>query len=397
MFGAAATAGDLNADGCDEAIVGLPSGGLNQRGLALVYKGDPDGLQPFSFDDQVNSQIALAGRDKLQVGAALATGYLNDDEFADLVVGAPNAALADNETIVDPGGEVYVIFGSTRWGLDNIEQAIKLDQDILSAGGQKEQADKFGSALFVANFDSENFDDIAVGVPGETLFDNLSNEVKSAGVVQVFVSSPELSGLGDFIIHQGLDAIVGAPEQGDRFGTAVAAGQFDASSGIDLVVDIPSEAIGTGRLAGGVQILYDTDQGDNAAKHEFWGQDSFGLSQGTEELDRFGSVIGIGNFNGDSFADLAIGTPNEALGIKQNADLVTILYGLQSGLTSFQSQTLNSATPGLKSAIDTNAFGAALSTASKVIVRDDVKKCGALCRLFGGQERRGATQSSQQK
>lgn len=79
MFGAAATAGDLNADGCDEAIVGLPSGGLNQRGLALVYKGDPDGLQPFSFDDQVNSQIALAGRDKLQVGAALATGYLNDD------------------------------------------------------------------------------------------------------------------------------------------------------------------------------------------------------------------------------------------------------------------------------------------------------------------------------
>ncbi|MEO0675761.1 MAG: hypothetical protein AAFY32_12280, partial [Pseudomonadota bacterium] len=127
MFGAAATAGDLNADGCDEAIVGLPSGGLNQHGLALVYKGDPDGLQPFSFDDQVNSQIALAGRDKLQVGAALATGYLNDDEFADLVVGAPNAALADNETIVDPGGEVYVIFGSTRWGLDNIEQAIKLD------------------------------------------------------------------------------------------------------------------------------------------------------------------------------------------------------------------------------------------------------------------------------
>ncbi|MEO0675082.1 MAG: hypothetical protein AAFY32_08785, partial [Pseudomonadota bacterium] len=83
--------------------------------------------------------------------------------------------------------------------------------------------------------------------------------------------------------------------------------------------------------------------------------------------------------------------------IKNGNKVGILLYGLQSGLTSFQSQTLNSATPGLKSAIDTNAFGAALSTASKVIVRDDVKKCGALCRLFGGQERRGATQSSQQK
>ena len=44
------------------------------------------------------------------------------------------------------------------------------------------------------------------------------------------------------------------------------------------------------------------------------------------------------DFDGDGFADLAIGAPGESIGDTDNAGLINILYGSSSGLTAVKTQ-----------------------------------------------------------
>ena len=44
---------------------------------------------------------------------------------------------------------------------------------------------------------------------------------------------------------------------------------------------------------------------------QFWSQDSAGIADTAEEGDDFGGALAAGDFNGDGFADLAIGAPGE--------------------------------------------------------------------------------------
>ena len=52
-----------------------------------------------------------------------------------------------------------------------------------------------------------------------------------------------------------------------------------------------------------------------------------------EEGDQFGGVFAAGDFNGDSYYDLAIGTPYEDVGSTYSAGVVNVVYGSSSGLT----------------------------------------------------------------
>jgi hypothetical protein len=62
------------------------------------------------------------------------------------------------------------------------------------------------------------------------------------------------------------------------------------------------------------------------------------------------------DFNGDGFADLAVGVPGEDVGSTSDAGVVDVLYGSGSGLTGNQSQQLTQALPEAG-----DAFGAAVA------------------------------------
>ena len=71
---------------------------------------------------------------------------------------------------------------------------------------------------------------------------------------------------------------------------------------------------------------------------QFWSQASFGFSA-PEDYDNFGRALAAGDFDGDGFADLAIGTPREdvlvAIGYNiVDAGTVTVLYGTADGLST---------------------------------------------------------------
>jgi hypothetical protein len=65
--------------------------------------------------------------------------------------------------------------------------------------------------------------------------------------------------------------------------------------------------------------------------------------------DLFGSALAAGDFDGDGFADLAIGAPLESIPRIFEAGVVHVLYGTPTGLTGSGSQTFTQNTPGVGS------------------------------------------------
>jgi hypothetical protein len=81
-----------------------------------------------------------------------------------------------------------------------------------------------------------------------------------------------------------------------------------------------------------------------------------------EADDRFGSVLARGDFNGDRYADLAIGVPREDVGEVGDAGAVQVLYGTVNGLIVGRNQLWHlgsPSVPGQPSAGD--LFGSALA------------------------------------
>src|SRR5690606_15084070 len=106
LFGASvATAGDVNADGYADVIIGAPrhSNGQDQEGKALVTHGSPNGHST-SPAWTVESNQALA-----YFGASVSTaGDTNGDGFADVIIGSPNFDRA----VGDRSGLAFVYYGS---------------------------------------------------------------------------------------------------------------------------------------------------------------------------------------------------------------------------------------------------------------------------------------------
>lgn len=100
---------------------------------------------------------------------------------------------------------------------------------------------------------------------------------------------------------------------------------------------------------------------------QFWSQGSFAFST-PEDNDQFGKSLATGDFDGDGFADLAIGSPSEdvLVGIGQNvvnAGTVIVLYGTAEGLSSTDAQLFRQGGSGLAGTPEEGDFwGHALAT-----------------------------------
>jgi hypothetical protein len=136
------TAGDVNADGYDDVVVGAdPYGG--PEGRASIYLGGPGGLAATAA-----TVLTVAGATHKGFGASVGTaGDVNGDGYADVVVGAPYD---------DGRGSAYVFLGGAS--------GLATTAAVIMTG--EETGDNFGASVASAgNVNGDGHADVVVGAP----------------------------------------------------------------------------------------------------------------------------------------------------------------------------------------------------------------------------------------
>ena len=277
----------------------------------------------------------------------------NGDGIADLAVGAPH----ENIGALISAGAVHIICGSTAKITATGSQFWHQNSSgVLDAS---EIDDRFGSALASGDFNKDGFADLAIGIPGEAL-----GSIHDAGAVAVLYGSTNcLRSTGNQIWHQDSQGIADIAEEGDEFGAALAARDFNKDGYADLAIGAPGEDVGDIVDAGIVHILYGSATGLHRKFNQAWWQGGNGLLDSAETGDRFGSSLVAAEFTGDAIGDLAVGVPGQAINGFAQAGAVHVMLGSLSRLTATGNLVLTQDSIGLDPSEEGDAFGWALASA----------------------------------
>jgi hypothetical protein len=326
-FGAALATGDLNGDGFADLAVGVPGEDFGDAqsnrdtGAVAVLFGTSGGLTT-AGDWFVSPRTELGD----QFGSAVAVGPFDGVAGDDLAAGAPGTdvgAAAD-------AGAVVVVGGTTA------EFAARSVQGAGGVGGAAESGDRFGASLAGADLSGDGHPDLVAGAPGEAV----GTAARAGAVVYLPGSAGGLTAAGDRVYVQGGGGLGGRAEAGDRFGEVLATGQANSGGPADLVVGAPGENLAAGAGAGAVSVLYGAAGGPSTAGDQLFYQGAGGIPDAPETNDGFGSALAVGDLDGDSFGDLAIGVPGEEYFANLDVGDVILLHGTAGGLSGAGAQSM---------------------------------------------------------
>jgi len=379
-FGFSLAAANFDNSSCDDLAIGAPGfdGNAQNAGRVYVVRGYPNGgLYPDASDNAVLDTAQIAG----YFGTSLTAGRFNDDRFVDLAVGMPKADVSGQHD----AGAVFVYHGSStgfepyhifdQYECGGLGSAC-IGDSFGSVKGDAEENDLYGFALAAGDFDGNGFDDLAIGVVGESVnstLDEVFGVNEGAGAVSVLYAADDGHGLSadpDDLWTQDSKSVKGAAEGVDGFGFALAVGDFDCTGYQDLAIGVPGEDIGDDlSFAGAVNVIYGGPEGLVAKKgkwmihdDQLWHLEQRGIVGRAAAYDYFGASLAAGRLTADSCDDLAIATPQYEIDGRRTG-AVSIFLGSVQGLDVAGNLLLSQASEGVSedSLEADDFFGAALT------------------------------------
>jgi hypothetical protein len=161
--------------------------------------------------------------------------------------------------------------------------------------------------------------------------------------------------------HENVPNVQDVAVQNEHFGHVSASGDFDGDGVDDLAIGVPSAQVGTIVGAGAVHVLYGRAGTALYPLGQYWYQNLIAGAT-NESGDWFGSTLASGDFDGDGFDDLAIGSPGETHGDDGSAGQVQVIYGSVNGLSNARGQIWHQDRPGVNGETESvDQFGGALA------------------------------------
>ncbi len=303
LFGnAVSTAGDVNDDGYDDILIGDPlyGSGTNIDGRVYLYMGTSSGPATTAI------RVIQGETNSSRMGTCVATaGDVNGDGKDDILVGADGW---DDPFHVD-AGRAYCYLGSAAggiqvnpvWVMDGQQTSEFLGQSLSTAG----------------DVNGDGYADILVG---REHFDNGATEL---GLTQVFFGSASGPSTNDDW------AVLGA-DSGDHEGaSAFAAGDVNGDGFSDIATGARNDENGAQVDEGVVRVYLGGPNGPL----------NFGLPMVTLDSDLAGAEFGTsvccaGDVDGDGFSDLAVGAPLADVGSGNQAGRAYVFHGRPDDLAS---------------------------------------------------------------
>jgi hypothetical protein len=328
-FGFALAAGDIDADGLDDLVIGAPFENLGHGATEIGDAGIVRILHSLGTGNPLSKRATVVGsgprfldgnflRDETpeindRYGFRVAVGDLSGShEAAEIVVSSPFETIG---TI--PSGVVEIHTMDASGVITLVHAESPCDR------GDCFNDPRFGDSIAVANVNGDLRPDLIV-----TDRRPVSGRAQ-AGAVTVLGAVPPLFGsyLDPFVLHQSAPAATpGVPDTGDLFGFALATGDFNGDGITDLASGVPADNTGTTNDTGFVNVFY--SPWSSTQSQGLQGIDQAVLGETREANDQFATALVSGDFNGDGFDDLAIGVPGEEIaGGATDMGVVQVIFG----------------------------------------------------------------------